>query len=111
VLQRSSLGFRRFSLQDQHIVVTFAPDDAAKAATATSMLPPIWNRSCNLATLRDLQVDSLVLCLSILPIILQGRIAPFLLTLLQAELEHETKPDLIRCRQDPNVRDICGELS
>jgi len=109
MLQCSSLGFRRFSLQDRQIVVTFTPDDAAKAAT--SILPPIWNRPCDLATLQHLQVDSLVLCLSILPIILQGRIAPFLLTLLQAELEHETKPDLIRCRRDPDVRDICGELS
>jgi hypothetical protein len=93
------------------MVVTFAPDDAAKAATATSIPPPIWNRSCDLATLRHLQVDPLVFCLSFLPITLQGRIAPFLLKSLQAELEHETKPDLVRCRRDPDVRDTCGELS
>jgi [histone H3]-dimethyl-L-lysine9 demethylase len=31
--------------------------------------------------------------------------------LLQAELEHETKPDLVRCRRDPDVRDTCGELA
>jgi hypothetical protein len=43
-------------------------------------------------------------------ITLQGQLAPFLLKLLQVELEHEAKPDLIRRRRDPDVRDTCGEL-
>jgi hypothetical protein len=47
---------------------------------------------------------------AILLITLQGRLAPFLLKLLQAELEHEAKPNLIRRRRDPDVRDTCGEL-
>jgi hypothetical protein len=46
----------------------------------------------------------------VLIIALQSRISPFLLTLLQAELEHEAMPDLVRRRRDPNVRDTCGEL-
>jgi len=47
---------------------------------------------------------------AILLITLQGRLAPFLLKLLQAELEHEAKPNLIRRHRDPDVRDTCGEL-
>jgi hypothetical protein len=47
---------------------------------------------------------------AILLITLQGRLAPFLLKLLQAELGHEANPDLIRRRRDPDVRDTCGEL-
>ena len=47
---------------------------------------------------------------AILLITLQGRLAPFLLKLLQAELEHEAKPDLIRRCRDPDIRDTCGEL-
>jgi hypothetical protein len=55
--QLSSLGFRHFSLQDREIVVAF---DDATPVTLGSRLPPICNQSCDLATLRQLQVETLV---------------------------------------------------
>jgi hypothetical protein len=48
-----SLGFCHFSLQDQEIVVTFK--DVPPVA-GNLEVPPMWNRSCKLATLRQLQV-------------------------------------------------------
>jgi hypothetical protein len=40
---------------------------------------------------------------------IQSEIAPFLLSLLQAEVEHEAQPDLIRRHRHPDVRDLCGK--
>jgi len=57
VYQLSSLGFRRFSMQDRDIVVAF--DDATPVTTG-SRLSPMCNRSCDLATFRQLQVETLV---------------------------------------------------
>ena len=50
-----SLGFRHFSLRGQEIVVTF---EDVSSVFGNSEVPPMWNWSCDLATLRRLQVKS-----------------------------------------------------
>jgi len=43
--------------------------------------------------------------------VLQTQLGQLLIPTLRAELEHESKDDLIRCNHHPDSIDICGELS
>jgi hypothetical protein len=96
-------GFRCFSLRDHEIVVAFNDtityhhrDYGFKASTNIESVM----RSSRIAATAGRTTSTMS---AILPITLQGRLAPFLLKLLQAKLEHEAKPNLIRRYRDPDV--------
>jgi len=101
------IDFRQFSLQGNNIIITFC--DVERPSTA--QLPPIWNRPCDSATLLGLQVSSILWAGLHFSTLQKQELVGFLLPVMEAELLHEGKPDMIRRHRHVDLREHCGESS
>jgi len=99
--------FRRFTFQDDNVVVDFLPDPTVASPQHT--FPPLWNRKAEFTLLESQAVCTFLgISVSILLIQSQKLFGQLLIPLLEAKREHETKTDLIRRARQVDVQDICG---